>query len=155
MSDNSIEKRLGESYPISVVDRQFIADMRRAAANEVGYGFMQQVTEWEWQDKDEFGAWGPEYFEKEIERLTKQRDAYKLKAGHVEARYLPCPDHRDKHKTGDECLMCQLETLTTEGAVKDKEIERLRSVMQEKNDALSKAWSELAEYRDAASGKQR
>jgi hypothetical protein len=22
---------------------------------------------------------------------------------------LPCPDHRDKHKTGDECLMCQLE----------------------------------------------
>lgn len=59
----------------------------------------------------------------ENKRLTKQRDAYKLKAGHVEARYLPCPDHRDKHKTGDECLMCQLETQCTEGRKQELLIE--------------------------------
>jgi len=70
MSDNSIEKHLGIQYPISVSDRQFIADMRKAAADAVGYGFMQQVIEWEWQDHDEIGAWGPEYFERERKQVA-------------------------------------------------------------------------------------
>jgi hypothetical protein len=43
---------------------QFIADMRKAAAAGVGYGWMQQIAEWEWQSKDPNSAWGPEYFEK-------------------------------------------------------------------------------------------
>ena len=49
------------------------------------------------------------YLRKEITRLTKQLAGQTLRANLIEARYLPCPDHRDKHKTGDECLMCQLE----------------------------------------------
>ena len=71
MTDNSIEKRLDKSHPISAADSQFIEDMRRAAANEVGYGFMQQVTEWEWQDKHDH-SWGPEYFDAEIDRLSSE-----------------------------------------------------------------------------------
>ena len=45
----------------------------------------------------------------------------------------------------------RIETLLAEIETKDKEIKRLRSVMQEKNDALSKAWKELAEYRERGS----
>ena len=50
---------------------------------------------------------------KEIKRLEKRLAAISLKANLIERRYLPCPDHRDKHKTGDECLMCQLERVQT------------------------------------------
>lgn len=49
---------------VAPAEQQFIADMRKAAAAGVGYGWMQQITEWEWQSKDPTGAWGPEYFEK-------------------------------------------------------------------------------------------
>ena len=45
----------------------------------------------------------------------------------------------------------RIETLLAEIETKDKEIKRLRSVMQDKNDALSKAWGELAEYRERGS----
>lgn len=38
---------------------------------ELGYGWMQQVIEWEWQHKSP-GAWGPEYFNKEVERLETE-----------------------------------------------------------------------------------
>jgi hypothetical protein len=51
---------------VTPAERQFIADMRKAAAAGVGYGWMQQVTEWEWQSKDPIGAWGPESYEKEL-----------------------------------------------------------------------------------------
>lgn len=80
----SIETRLGTKYFLSAADHQFIADMRRAAANDVGYGFMQQVIEWEWQEKHLIGAWGPEYFNAEaqkqaaeIERLTAENERLK------------------------------------------------------------------------------
>ena len=36
----------------------------------------------------------------------------------------------------------------------NEEIARLRRVMQEKNDALSAAWKELAEYRDSVHERQ-
>lgn len=49
-------------------EKQFVAAMRLAAMNGVGYGWMQQVIEWEWQSKGP-GSWGPEYFEKEIAEL--------------------------------------------------------------------------------------
>ena len=42
-------------------------------------------------------------------RLEKNLAAARLSNDHLRDRYVPCPDHRDKHKTGDECLMCQLE----------------------------------------------
>jgi len=54
-------------------ERRFILDMRSAAMNHVGYGWMQQITEWEWQSKG-IGAFGPEYFSRELaaaERLIK------------------------------------------------------------------------------------
>lgn len=53
---------------------EFIARMRESAATGVGYGFMQQVIEWEWQDRA-IGSHGPEYFRKRIDELEKERDA--------------------------------------------------------------------------------
>lgn len=71
MTDNSIEKRLGCRYPVSDADKLFIANMRHAAKNGVGYGFMQQITEWEWQDNGDY-AWGPEFFAEERKTLTAE-----------------------------------------------------------------------------------
>ncbi|KKK61653.1 hypothetical protein LCGC14_3012180 [marine sediment metagenome] len=45
----------------------------------------------------------------ENKRLEKNLAAARLSNDHLRDRYVPCPDHRDKHKTGDECLMCPLE----------------------------------------------
>ena len=53
---------------------QFVEDMRKAASAGVGYGWMQQIIEWEWQSKGS-GSWGPEYFEKRIRELEKARPA--------------------------------------------------------------------------------
>lgn len=66
----TVEDRLGEwsKQPGAVVtdaQRQFIADMRSARESGVGYGWMQQIIEWEWQNKAP-GSWGPEYFRAEI-----------------------------------------------------------------------------------------
>ena len=52
----------------------------------------------------------------ENSRLEKNLVAARLSNDHLRDRYVPCPDHRDKHKTGDECLMCQLERVSTEPA---------------------------------------
>lgn len=61
-------------------ETEFIADMRKAALHGVGYGWMQQVIEWEWQSKGA-GAWGPEYFEKRIAELTAKEKAPDREAG--------------------------------------------------------------------------
>ena len=71
MSDNSIEKRLSGPFQRTDADWQFVADMRKAAKAGVGYGFMQQVTEWEWQDNHDH-SWGPEYFGEERKKLTDE-----------------------------------------------------------------------------------
>lgn len=34
---------------VSIAEREFIRDMRHAASKGVGYGWMKQVIEWEWQ----------------------------------------------------------------------------------------------------------
>jgi hypothetical protein len=71
-----VESRLDEwlKQPgtfVTPAERQFISDMRKARAGGVGFGWMQQVAEWEWQAlmkrewKMDVGAWGPEYFEKQ------------------------------------------------------------------------------------------
>lgn len=70
----TLEDRLNEwaSQPGAIVTEaevQFIEDMRKAAAANVGYGWMQQIIEWEWMSKGE-GAWGPAYFQAEIARLS-------------------------------------------------------------------------------------
>lgn len=54
---------------VTAAERAFIEDMRHYAAQGVGYGWMQQIVEWEWQSKGP-GAWGPEYFEKVIARMS-------------------------------------------------------------------------------------
>lgn len=55
---------------VTDAEREFIRDMRKAATHGVGYGWMQQVVEWEWQGTSEYGhAWGPEYFEAKIREL--------------------------------------------------------------------------------------
>ena len=65
----TVEERLAEwekqpGAKVSQAERNFIDDLRHYAAQGVGYGWMQQVIEWEWQAKDPTGAFGPEYFEK-------------------------------------------------------------------------------------------
>lgn len=55
---------------VTSAEREFIARMREAAAAGVGYGWMQQVIEWEWQDLlmrkygTDVGAFGPEHCER-------------------------------------------------------------------------------------------
>jgi hypothetical protein len=58
---------------VTNAERKFIADMRKAAECGVGYGWMQQAIEWEWQSKGE-GAWGPEYFNQQIAELEKSKE---------------------------------------------------------------------------------
>lgn len=50
---------------------EFVAALRAAASQGVGYGLMLQLVEWEWQAKG-LGAVGPEYYEGEIARLKHQ-----------------------------------------------------------------------------------
>lgn len=57
---------------VTAAELAFIADMRKAAAQGVGYGWMQQITEWEWNATTEHGGWGPEYFGKRIEELKQE-----------------------------------------------------------------------------------
>lgn len=40
---------------VTPAERQFIADMRKAAAAGVGYGWMRQVVGWEWKAVDGIG----------------------------------------------------------------------------------------------------
>lgn len=69
-----LEDRIAEwmaQSPVCTVtgpELQFIADMRKAAAAGVGYGWMQQICEWEWAAKGP-AAWGPEYFHRRITEL--------------------------------------------------------------------------------------
>lgn len=56
-------------------EMQFISDMRRAAANGVGYGWMQQMIEVEWNHKHPNHAWGVSYFTKKIASLEAQLKA--------------------------------------------------------------------------------
>lgn len=73
----SVEDKLAEwlKQPNTVVtsaERLFIEHMREAAKHGVGYGWMQQVIEWEWQAKTGGGAFGPEYYERRIRDLERQ-----------------------------------------------------------------------------------
>ena len=56
---------------VTTPEIDFIRDMRSAAKGGVGYGFMQQVIEWEWNSQVKEGGWGPEYFQKRIAALEK------------------------------------------------------------------------------------
>lgn len=65
---------------VAPAEQQFIADMRKARAAGVGFGWMQQVIEWEWNAVSATGGWGPEYYDRlvktleaEIERLKAEQ----------------------------------------------------------------------------------
>ena len=76
----TLEQRLSEwaFHPdridtfITPNEKWFIAQMRAAASNGVGYGWMQQIIEWEWLSTG-IGAWGPEYFQRKINILDHDR----------------------------------------------------------------------------------
>lgn len=63
-----------------------------------------------------------------IADLEKQLAVMTLKANASLANNL-CPDHRDK-QTGKPCLACEVEKLEKQLAEKDKEIERMRPVVE-------------------------
>jgi len=74
----SIEKKLQKflkqpgAMPMTSHEHRFILDMRTAASNGVGYGWMQQIIEWEWQEKAPGMSFGPEYYETTIRNLEDQ-----------------------------------------------------------------------------------
>lgn len=57
---------------ITDATRQFVADMRKARAAGVGYGAMQQIIEWEWQDVDEATAQGPQATMRALDELKAE-----------------------------------------------------------------------------------
>lgn len=67
-------------------DRAFVEEVRTYARLGVGFGFMQQVIEWVWQEwAAQYGlqgsSWGPEYFGARIAELeTKYK--YLMQAAH-------------------------------------------------------------------------
>lgn len=72
----TLEDRLSEflkqpDTSINAAERQFIDDIRRARASGVGYGWMQQVIEWEWQSVSRI-AFGPEYYRTQINDLERK-----------------------------------------------------------------------------------
>lgn len=81
----TVEERLAEwmKQPGAYVtesERWFIDKMRLAAASGVGYGWMQQVIEWEWQTKDKHVALGPEYYESANAELSGSVTFWKKQA---------------------------------------------------------------------------
>jgi hypothetical protein len=78
----TLEQRLAHflEQPGAVVtepERWFIDKMRLAAASGVGYGWMQQVIEWEWRSKDSAGAWGPEYYATRLRAAERDAARYR------------------------------------------------------------------------------
>lgn len=90
--------RLGED------ERLFIQCVRHFAGRSVGYGFMQQVCEWEWQaacERDGLpgSAWGPEYFHNSREKavLAEREACVKLVASaETEDEYCTDPDGEER-----------------------------------------------------------
>lgn len=74
----TLEERLNEwlkqqpGARVTPAERTFIEHMCRAAAAGVGYGWMQQVIEWEWESKVPGGSWGPQYYEKLIAQYEER-----------------------------------------------------------------------------------
>lgn len=69
---------------LTLADRAFVQAVYDGAARGVGFGFMQQVTEWVWQEwaaRNGFSgsAWGPEYFNARIAELEKELGALRTK----------------------------------------------------------------------------
>lgn len=50
----------------------FVAGMRHAFRRGVGFGWMQQIIEIEWNAKHGSCAWGPRYFGEQIEKLRAE-----------------------------------------------------------------------------------
>jgi hypothetical protein len=62
-----------DAYCQTDAERGFLGAVRTAARMQVGYGWMQQVIEAEWQAQG-VGAWGPASFEEAIRRLEAERE---------------------------------------------------------------------------------
>jgi len=59
------------SFQVTPEELQFVEAVRKAKAGEVGYGWMQDIIEVEWQHVQPGGAWGPNYFRKTIQKLER------------------------------------------------------------------------------------
>lgn len=95
---------LGRTIPSGdVAEWQFIADMRNARAHGVGFGWMQQVIEWEWQAKTP-GAWGPEYFGVQMKELRDKIKNLQQRCEHEFVETLCGPD-----KVGEHCIHCDVD----------------------------------------------
>lgn len=96
----TVEQRLEawRQQPGAVVtdaEWDFIAAMRRHAERGVGYGWMQQVIEWEWQSKGP-GALGPEYHHSQRMDLERQRDETMLRLADQDDEMVALIKERDE-----------------------------------------------------------
>lgn len=69
-----------EGAMITEYELEFLRAVNRAADFGVGFGWMQQVIEWAWQEQSEIdglpgSSWGPEYFGTKISDLSTALEA--------------------------------------------------------------------------------
>ena len=74
--------RTADAYCHSAAEARWLEAVRDAARAGVGYGWMQQVIEVEWNATGQTpgSAWGPAYFEQEMARL--EAEIHRLTAAH-------------------------------------------------------------------------
>lgn len=80
---------------ITDADREFIEAVRALAARGVGYGFMQQVAEWMWEEKCPGGSWGPEYFEAKVLDLERRLASAYERCAKIADDHAPATPQRD------------------------------------------------------------
>lgn len=76
---------------LSDADREFAEAVDRLSRRGVGFGFMQQVCEWAWQEYCErmglpAGAWGPESHAAEVARLEAENRELRSLVRRLESR---------------------------------------------------------------------
>ena len=57
---------------ITTADLKYIIAVREAYSAGVGFGAMQQIVEWIWQENNPDLSWGPEYYNKKIDKLEAE-----------------------------------------------------------------------------------
>src|SRR5262249_2076973 len=101
--------------------REFVVAVREFAAHGVGYGFMQQVIEWIWQEKDPIGAWGPEFHsrmqaiqQERAEGLCEERDEAERDRAEAERDLKDAEEARHQVEAANRALQGTIQSLETE-----------------------------------------
>lgn len=126
----TLEQRLAQwaSQPgafVTAAEWEFIQHMRDAARCGVGYGWMQQIIEWEWDEKSPH-SWGPEYHERQLAAL--RAECARLKAGE-ECHSARPGEGTLECRVDNPCLKCERDHLHAENEALKRDAEWLRQRM--------------------------